>query len=250
MLAVATALLAPAVAPDRAAAQEEVLQEENTRLQAENDRLRAELEALKKEAAGASAEAREAADDAASPVTSRTRSDVTQEAETAVAEYVPGTRVTLSIARDDAGGIRRVSTPWYRTVPDTGLLPLREFIQFRAVPAHGGRPEQVWLALNRQGAAAPLGADVDADLQADTWSGKAPVVDQKISRRRRVGRQNALPQRRDETTLFALPSGALQKIAISERATLDAGPVHFEFTDEHVAAASAMTARLAKEERQ
>ena len=230
--------------------EETPLQEENARLQAENERLRAELDALRTESASASTEAMEAAEEAASPVPGdQMHPDSTgEETDAAIFEYVPRSRVTLSVTRDDSGSIRHVSTPWYRTVPDTDLLPLREFIQFRAIPGRGTRPEQVWLALNRQGVAAPLGSGVHADLQIDEWRTSASIVDQKTTRRRRAGRQNATPKRTDETTLFALPMGALQKLALSERASFDAGPVHFELSDELVAAAAAMAARLAKEE--
>ena len=57
-----------------------------------------------------------------------------------------------------------------------------------------------------------------------------------------------MPPRKDETTVFAFPAGALEKLAISDRASFDAGPVHFEFTDEHISAASALAARMAREE--
>lgn len=226
---------------------------ENARLQAENERLRAELDALRGAAAAASAEAAEAADDAASagagPSTAAAPSGTdTAGKSTIEGEYVPMNRVSLSVSRDDSGATTVVGTPWYRTVPDTGLLPLREFIQLRASPARGGRPEQVWLSLNRQGVQAPLGSATTAELQIGEWTGEAPVVDQKSSRRRRVGRQSAAPPRKDETTVFAFPAQALQKLAVSERASFDAGPVHFEFTDEHIAAASALAARLAREE--
>lgn len=238
--------------PVGAFAQDAALHEENARLQSENEKLRAELEALRGEAAGAADEAAVAAEEAAAPTAGGAPKAAAPEtsAPGTVAEYVPMTRVSLSMSRDEAGDVRMVSTPWYRTVPDTGLLPLREFLQFRATPARNGRPEQVWLSLNRQGVAATLGSDASGQLQVDGWSGQAPVVDQKTSRRRRVGRQSAVPPRKDETTLFALPAGAIQKLAISERASFDAGPIHFEFTDEHIAAASALAARLAKEEAQ
>lgn len=241
------AVLVLAATPHLAAAQDGSLEQENTRLQQENEQLRAELEAMRNEATTASAEATTAADEAAGgrPAAGEPKAETSSEV---VAEYVPMSRITLTVSRDDAGDIRVVATPWYRTVPDTGLLPLREFLQLRATPARGGRPEQVWLSLNRQGIAAPLGSDASAQLQIDSWGGTAPVVDQKTSRRRRVGRQSAVPQRKDETTVFALPAGALEKLAIAERATFDAGPVHFEFTDEHIAAASALATRLAKEE--
>lgn len=245
ILAAALVLVAT---PPLASGQDGSLQHENARLQEENEQLRAELEAMRNEAAAASAEAATAADEAAGGRPAAGETETAGTSAEVVAEYVPMSRVTLTVSRDPEGDIPVVATPWYRTVPDTGLLPLREFVQLRATPAREGRPEQVWLSLNRQGVAAPLGSDTSAELQIDSWGSTAPVVDQKTARRRRLGRQSAVPQRKNETTVFALPHGALQKLAIAERASFDAGPVHFEFTDEHIAAASALTARLEKEE--
>lgn len=232
------------------AAAQQGLADENARLEAENEKLRAELDALRREASEAAGESRDAAQDArpgapAARATAEAREDP---ASTVVSEYVPRTRITLSVGRDETGRIEVIGTPWYRTVPDTGLLPLREFIQFRAVPARDGRPEQVWMSLNRQGMSSSVGAGTTGTVQVGAWSGEAAIVDQKTSRRRRVGRQSTMPLRKDETTTFALPGDALAKLAVADRASFDAGPVHFEFTDEHVAAAAALQARLAKEE--
>lgn len=226
------------------------LEEQNARLEAENEKLRAELDALRREAGEAAGESRDAAREAqaGAPAAAASAEPEDDPTSTVVSEYVPRTRITLSVGRDEAGRIEVLGTPWYRTVPDTGLLPLREFIQFRAVPAREGRPEQVWMSLNRQGMPSSVGAGTIGTLQVGSWSGKAAIVDQKTSRRRRVGRQATMPLRKDETTTFALPGDALAKLAVADRATFDAGPVHFEFTDEHVAAAAALQARLSKEE--
>lgn len=226
---------------------------ENARLLAENEQLRAELDELRATAAAASADAAKAADDAAaagSTPAAETAPSPTYAggSSTLEGEFVPMNRVSLSVSRNDDGTTTVIGTPWYRTVADTGLLPLRQFIQLRASPSRGGRPEQVWLSLNRQGVQAPLGSATTAQLQIGEWTGEAPVVDQKTSRRRRTGRQNTVPPRKDETTVFAFPAQAVQKLAIADRASFDAGPVYFEFTDEHIAAASALAARLAREE--
>ncbi len=239
--------------PDPAVAQSAAtLDEKNEQLRAENEQLRGELDALRKKAAGASAEATVAAEEAASGTAGDAAiapSPRQSSSSTAVVpEYVPMNRVSLTVSTDEAGAVKVIGTPWYRTVPSTGLLPRREFIQFRGAPARGGRPEQIWMSLNRQGVPAPLGADTSGQLQIGAWTGEAVVVDQETSRRRRLGRQSAVPPRRDENTVFAFPAGALAKLALSDRASFDAGPVHFEFTDETIAAASALAARLAREQ--
>ncbi|MDG2307122.1 MAG: hypothetical protein P8R42_21230 [Candidatus Binatia bacterium] len=242
-----------AVTPLPAFAQDADDADENALLQAENERLRAELGELRAAAAAASADAAKAADDAATAGAAPAAETAAGPADSAgtstvEGEYVPMKRVSLSVSRNDAGATTVIGTPWYRTVPDTGLLPLREFIQLRASPSRGGRPEQVWISLNRQGVRAPLGSATTAQLQIGQWTGEAPVVEQNTSRRRRTGRRNAVPPRRDETTVFAFPAQGLQKLAVSDRASFDAGPVHFEFTDEHIGAASALAARLEREE--
>ncbi len=240
-------------APGAAIAQSDpAIQEENARLEAENERLRAELDALRKTAAGASTEAAVAAEEAAgvpppSPATApaQPKADAPP---TVVAEYVPMNRISLTVSRDEAGGIRVIGTPWYRTVTDMDLLPRREFVQFRGSPARNGRPEQIWMILDRQSVQAPLASNASGQLQIGTWTGEAPIVDQQRSRRRRMGRRSTVPPRKDENTTFAFPADALEKLSLADRASFDAGPIHFEFTDEHIAAASALAARLAREE--
>jgi len=243
-------LLVAAAAPAARAQEDPALAGENARLQAENERLRAELEALRGEAGEAASEATIAAEEAASAAPEPAPAPAVAPAttKTTEAEYVPMNRVSLSVSRDDSGRIRIVATPWYRTVTHTGLLPLRDFIQFRAVPAREGQPRRVWMNLNRQGVQKTIGPGTVGQIQLGNSVTETPVVDRDMTRRRRIGRQTAVPPRRDEITVFALPAGTLEKLPTSTETTFLAGPVQFRFTDEHTAAAAALAARLAREE--
>lgn len=242
-----TGIPAPAPAQDTAG-----LGDDNARLRAENERLRKELGALRREAREAAGEAQAAAAEAAAPTgTGDTPSAGAATKATALEpEYIPATeRISLSVTRDDAGAVSLLATPWHRTVVDTGLLPLRDFVQLRAIPERPGRPEQVWLSVYRQGVQRTVTNDTIGSLRVGDWSGVAPLAEHEITRRRKGPRHKGkrMPQR-DEIAVFALPAGALDKLATAERATFSAGPIDFSFTDDHVSAASALAARMAREE--
>ncbi len=249
--AAAVAVFALAAAPStvigpRPAQAQDVgtLAEDNARLRAENERLRSELEALRGAArSGPTVDAGPREPAAAQPLRA-SEAPATRVA----SEFVPSGRISLTVQRDEAGDIRAILTPWYRTTDDASALTVRESLQFRAVPARPSRPEQVWMHLSRPGTPRTVSSDTTGTLQLDDQSLDAPLAQHEVSRQARRRHQKIPSSLRDELAIFALPPGALEKIAITEQGGFNAGPIQFTFTDEHVTAAAALAARLKREE--
>jgi hypothetical protein len=207
----------------------EDLRRENARLTAEVQSLRSQLDALRGAAGQAGAATARGADAAGAG----TRMEPV---------YIPRTRVSLEVGKDEASGATTLATLWYRTA-DTGPLPRKEWFQLRAEQLPGGALQGPWLLIERQGAGS--GAKVDAGtLTVDGKSIALPVVDYDAKRKS----QNLGPissTSRDERIRFSLPASALPLVATAHTARFTAGGVDFPLTDEHLAAFAAMAARVA-----
>lgn len=223
-LAVATLLVLAASAASAAAADEvEVLRRENAQLTARVRELEAELAALR---AGAPA-----GDSAADPAAPGTRREQV---------YIPRSRVSLEVTRDEASGATSLATQWYRTV-DAGVLPRKEWIQLRAQQGAAGELEGVWLLIDRQGGGG--GKVTSGRLTVDGTVVELPVADYDVKRKSQsLGPISS--SSRDERIRFSLPPAALAQVAAARTARFDAGTITFELSDEHVAAFTAMAARV------
>jgi len=242
----------------------ETIAVENARLRAENRRLRAELDELRRETARAAANVRAHEDPEAertrkspaagttttqaAPSAARGAESASTPATTVEAEYLPMSRVSLSVSRDASGSITSLATPWHRSVDDSGLLPIREFVQLRSTPARGGDPPRVWLGIYRQGVQRTLASDTTGHLRIGDSTTSAPLVEHEITRRRRHRRTGAPSPLRDEIAVFSLPFGSLHEVATAARTSFTAGPIRFTFTDDHVSAAAALSARLRRDD--
>lgn len=224
---VLTVLLASV--PRAHAGELEDLRRENARLTAEVQSLQAQLDALR----GAAGQGDAAPARAADTARAGTRLEPV---------YIPRTRVSLEVGRDESSGATTLATLWYRTA-DSGLLPRKEWFQLRAEQMPDGAVQGPWLLVERQGAGA--GAKVDAGTL--TVDGKAialPVVDYDAKRKSQsLGPISS--SSRDERIRFSLPASALPQVATARTARFTAGGVDFTLTDEHLAAFAAMAARVA-----
>ena len=222
-LALATLVLATLSAARAADADEvEVLRRENAQLTARVRELEAELAALR---AGAPAEG---AGDAGVPGSRREQ------------VYIPRSRVSLEVNRDESSGATSLATLWYRTV-DGGLLPRKEWIQLRAEQGKTGALDGVWLLIERQGAVG--GKPTSGRLTVDGTVIELPVADYDAKRKSQsLGAISS--SSRDERIRFSLPPAALAQVAGARTARFDAGTIAFELTDEHVAAFSALATRV------
>jgi hypothetical protein len=205
----------------------EDLRRENARLTAEVQSLRSQLDALRAAGQGDAATAR-----AADAVGSGTRMEPV---------YIPRTRVSLEVGRDEQSGATTLATLWYRTA-DTGPLPRKEWFQLRAEQLPDGALQGPWLLVERQGAGA--GAKVDAGtLTVDGTAIALPVVDYDAKRKSQsLGPISS--SSRDERIRFSLPASALPQVATARTARFTAGGVDFTLTDEHLAAFAALAARV------
>lgn len=218
-------LLAPAARADELSD----LRAENARLLAENRRLRDEL--ATRQAANASPGG---AADAGEPAGAGSKSFETA--------YVPRTRLTLEVDRDQATGSTTVSTPWYRT-EDSSFLPRKEWIRFGARETAEGAFDGAWILLERQGGRASLEGVEQGRLVIDGRVVACPVEDYDVSRKRQpVGR--AFETAHDERVRFAVPAEALALLSGATTARFEAGAVGFALADEHLAGAAAIAARV------
>lgn len=219
----ATLLVLAASSPGRAAADElEGLRRENAQLTARVRELEAELAALR---AGAPAQG---AADAGAPGSRREQ------------VYIPRSRVSLEVNRDESSGATSLATLWYRTV-DGGLLPRKEWIQLRAEQGKTGTLDGVWLLIERQGAVG--GKPTSGRLTVDGSVIDLAVADYDAKRKSQsLGAITSTS--RDERIRFSLPPAALAQVAAARTARFDAGTIDFELTDEHVAAFSALATRV------
>jgi hypothetical protein len=218
VLALAALLVADASAADEI----ETLRSENARLGARVRELEAELTALRGGAAPATTDAG-GAGARMEPV------------------YIPRSRVSLEVTRDEASGATDLATLWYRTA-DTSVLPRKEWLQLRARQDAGGALGGVWLMVERQ---APAGGTKPSSgrLTIDGAVVELPVEAYDVKRRSQgVGPISA--NMRDELIRFTLPPAVLAQVAASRKAQFDAGAIEFELTDEHVAAFAAMATRV------
>ena len=119
--------------------------------------------------------------------------------------------------------------------------------QRRARPARAGSPEQTWLTLQRRAVQSVVGDGEPARLRIGSWSGEARVVQQDVQRQRRRKHKGSSPALRDELVVFALPPGTLERIASSDQSTFETDAISFSFTDDQVAGAAAVVARLNSE---
>lgn len=205
------------------------LRRENARLTAEVQSLQAQLDAIRGTAGQGDAATGRAADAAGAG----TRMEPV---------YIPRTRVSLEVGRDESSGATTLATLWYRT-GDSGLLPRKEWFQLRAEQLPDGALQGPWLLVERQGAGA--GAKVDAgSLTVDGKTIALPVVDYDAKRKSQtLGPISS--SSRDERIRFSLPASALPLVATARTARFTAGGVDFALTDEHLAAFAAMAARVA-----
>lgn len=208
-------------------------------LRRENARLKAEVQALQAELAAARAGAPAPAAD--SDGTERDDATATSAGTRLEPIYIPRTRVSLEVGKDEASGNTTLATLWYRT-SDAGLLPRKEWLQLRAEQTPAGALEGPWLLVERQGGA---GAKVSSGrLTVDGATIELPVVDYDVKRTKRsIGTIDA--GSRTERVRFALPASALTQVASARSATFDAGAIEFTLTDEHLSAFAAMAARVA-----
>lgn len=210
------------VAGPSAADEVETLRSENARLAARVRELEAELTALRGGAAPATTDAG-GAGARMEPV------------------YIPRTRVSLEVTRDEATGGTRLATLWYRTA-DTSVLPRKEWLQVRATQDAGGALGGLWLMIERQVAAGGT-KPTSGRLTIDGAVVELPVESYDVKRRSQgIGPISA--NTRDELIRFTLPPAVLAQVVASRAASFDAGAIEFELTDEHVAAFAAMAARV------
>jgi len=225
-LGVAAVLVFAALTVARASAADEIatLRSENARLTAKVRELEAELAALRSGApAAATTDAGGAAGARMEPV------------------YIPRTRVSLEVTRDEASGGTKLATLWYRTA-DTSVLPRKEWLQVRASQDATGALGGLWLVIERQ---APSGGTkpTSGRLTVDGAVVELPVEAYDVKRRSQgIGPISA--NTRDELIRFTLPPAVLAQVVASRAASFDAGAIEFELTDEHVAAFAAIAARV------
>lgn len=220
--------LVVAVAPLARADELEDLRRENARLKAEVQSLQAQLEAARAGARPADAASGAAAD---APATGSRMEPV----------YIPRTRVSLEVGRDQATGATTLATLWYRT-SDAGPLPRKEWFQLRAEQMPDGALRGLWMLVEREGGGA--GAKVGAGtLTVDGRAIELPVEDYDVKRSTRPMGPTGVSSR-EERVRFALPASSLPLVANARVVRFDAGGIEFALTDEHLAAFAAMAARV------
>jgi hypothetical protein len=227
-VALATLLVLALATPHGANADELAdLRRENARLKAEVQSLKAQLESAHGNAqagGGATGSAGSAAGTRMEPI------------------FIPRSRVSLEVGRDEATGKTTLATLWYRTA-DVGPLPRKEWLQLRAQQDPTGDLDGTWLLIERQGGGG--GAKVSAgSLTVDGSVIELPVTDYDAKRKNQtIGPTSSTT--RDERIRFAVPVRALPLVANARTARFEAGAISFDLTDEHMAAFAAMAARLA-----
>lgn len=204
------------------------LRRENARLKSEVQSLQAQLDALRGGAPGAGG----AAAVAPGAGTGSRMEPV----------YIPRTRVSLEVGRDDATGATTLATLWYRTA-DAGPLPRKEWLQLRAEQMPDGTLRGPWLLVERQGSASG-GKVASGTLTVDGKPIELAVEDYDVKRKNQTLGQITSTSR-DERVRFALPASALPLVANARSARLEAGGIDFTLTDEHLAAFAAMATRVA-----
>ena len=204
------------------------LRRENARLKSEVQSLQAQLDALRGGAPGAGG----AAAVAPGGGTGSRMEPV----------YIPRTRVSLEVGRDDATGATTLATLWYRTA-DAGPLPRKEWLQLRAEQMPDGTLRGPWLLVERQGSASG-GKVASGTLTVDGKPIELAVEDYDVKRKNQTLGQITSTSR-DERVRFALPASALPLVANARSARLEAGGIDFTLTDEHLAAFAAMATRVA-----
>ena len=204
------------------------LRRENARLKSEVQSLQAQLDALRGGAPGAGG----AAAVAPGAGTGSRMEPV----------YIPRTRVSLEVGRDDATGATTLATLWYRTA-DVGPLPRKEWLQLRAEQMPDGTLRGPWLLVERQGSASG-GKVASGTLTVDGKPIELAVEDYDVKRKNQTLGQ-ITSSSRDERVRFALPASALPLVANARSARLEAGGIDFTLTDEHLAAFAAMATRVA-----
>jgi hypothetical protein len=156
--------------------------------------------------------------------------------------YIPRTRVSLEVGRDEATGATTLATLWYRTA-DTGPLPRKEWLQLRAEQMPDGTLRGPWLLVERQGAGSG-GRVASGTLTVDGKPIELAVEDYDVKRKNQTLGQITSTSR-DERVRFALPASALSLVANARSARFDAGGIEFTLGDEHLAAFAAMATRVA-----
>ena len=229
------AALAGFFPPDSAGAAEvDELRDENARLRAENQQLRDEIGTLREELSsvtGGEAAARNAPDGSGGPASRVER------------VFVPRSRVSLEVGRD-ASGATVVSTPWYRTA-ETGPLPRKEWILFRARESGGGAAAESWLLLDRVNPRGSLESVGSGRLTIDGRVFDCALVAHDESREHQsVGPVGSTV--RKERVRFDLPGEALEGLARAHSARFDAGSTGFDLNDAQLTAASALAARVGR----
>lgn len=221
---VASCLLLAAASAARADELDD-LRRENARLKSEVQSLQAQLDALRgggaKDAAAAPAAG---AGSRMEPV------------------YIPRTRVSLEVGRDEATGATTLATLWYRTA-DTGPLPRKEWLQLRAEQLPDGTLRGPWLLVERQGSASG-GKVASGTLTVDGKPIELAVEDYDV-KRKNTSLGQITSSSRDERVRFAMPASALPLVANARSARFEAGGIDFTLTDEHLAAFAAMATRVA-----
>jgi hypothetical protein len=201
------------------------LRRENARLKSEVQSLQAQLDGLRGGGANAAAAAPAAgAGSRMEPV------------------YIPRTRVSLEVGRDEATGATTLATLWYRTA-DTGPLPRKEWLQLRAEQMPDGTLRGPWMLVERQGAAGG-GKVGTGTLTVDGKPIELAVADYDAKRKNQTLGQ-ITSSTRDERIRFALPATALPLVANARTVRFAAGGIDFQLTDEHLAAFAAMATRVA-----
>lgn len=220
--------LVVAAAPLARADELEDLRRENARLKAEVQSLQAQLEAARGGARQPGAAPAGAPD---ASVTGSRMEPV----------YIPRSRVSLEVGRDEASGATTLATLWYRT-SDAGPLPRKEWFQLRAEQLPDGALRGPWMLVEREGGGA--GAKVAAGtLTVDGRTIELPVEDYDVKRSTRPMGPVGVSSR-EERVRFALPASALPLVANARVVRFDAGGIEFALTDEHLAAFAAMAARV------
>jgi hypothetical protein len=205
-------------------------------LRRENARLKGEVQALQAELAAARAGTPSGA------VGGQESSGVTASGTRLEPVYIPRTRVSLEVGKDEASGKTTLATLWYRTA-DAGPLPRKEWLQLRAEQAPDGTVDGPWLLVEREGGGASARV-ASGRLTADGAVLELPAVDYDVKRRTRaIGPIDA--GSRSERVRFVLPASALSQVAGARSASFSAGGIDFALTDEHLSAFAAMAARLA-----
>lgn len=203
------------------------LRRENARLKSEVQSLQAQLEALRGGAPGV-----------APPAAATTGGGAGSRMEPV---YIPRTRVSLEVGRDEGTGATTLATLWYRTA-DTGPLPRKEWLQLRAEQMPDGTLRGPWLLVERQGSASG-GKVASGTLTVDGKPIELAVEDYDV-KRKNTSLGQITSSSRDERVRFALPVSALPLVANARSVRLEAGGIDFTLTDEHLAAFAAMATRV------